>query len=98
MTELENAKCSSDEEEDGKSLHLADLWSKSERESGVKLDIQEDATNKKIQQPKYDALTNCDTEHVTHNLVFYRLAEIEIIFGSGKRKFVRYQQQSNIAH
>ena len=48
---------------------MVDLWSKSQRESGVKFDIQQDATNKKFQQPKYDALTNCDTEHVTDNLV-----------------------------
>ena len=46
QAELENAKCSSDEEEDDGSLHLADLWSKSEWESGVKFDIQKDATNK----------------------------------------------------
>ena len=50
-------------------FNLADLWSKSEQESGVKFDIQKDATNKKFQQPKDDALTNCDTEHETHNLV-----------------------------
>ena len=52
-----------------KDLNLADLWSKYGRESGVKFNIQKDATNKKFQQPKYDALTNCDTEHVTDNLV-----------------------------
>ena len=52
-----------------KDFNLADLWRKSEQESGVKFDIQKDATNKQIQQPKYDALKNCDTEHVTDNLV-----------------------------
>ena len=48
---------------------LADLWSKSERESGVKFDIQRDSNSNFFQQPKDDALTNCDTEHVTENLV-----------------------------
>ena len=52
-----------------KDFNLADLWSKSEQESGVKFDIQRDATNKCFQQPKDDALKNCDTEHVTDNLV-----------------------------
>ena len=47
---------------------MIDLWSKSERESGVKFDIQRDSTSKIFQQPKYDALTNCNTEHVTENL------------------------------
>ena len=47
---------------------MEDLLSKSEQESGLKFDIQRDATNKLFQQPKYDALTNCDTEHVTDNL------------------------------
>ena len=69
QAEFENSKCSSDEEEDDKSLHLADIWSKYEQESGVKFDIQKDATNKTHQQPKDDTLTNCDTEHVTDNLV-----------------------------
>ena len=50
-------------------FNLAYLWSKSERESGVKFDIKRDATNKIFQQPKYYALTNCDTEYVTDNLV-----------------------------
>ena len=50
-------------------FNLADLWSKSERESGVKFDIQRDATNKSFQQPKDDALKNCDSEHKTDNLV-----------------------------
>ena len=49
---------------------MADLWSKSERESGVQFDTQRDVTNKKFQQPKDDVLTNYDTEHVTANLVF----------------------------
>ena len=48
---------------------MADLWSKSERESGVKFDIQRDSTSKIFQQPKDDALTNCDTEHVTDYFV-----------------------------
>ena len=47
---------------------MAYLWRKYEQESGVKFDIQKYATNKKLQQPKDDALTNCDTEHVTDNL------------------------------
>ena len=42
-------------------FNLADLWSKSERESGVKFDIQKDKTNKTFQQPKDNALKNCDT-------------------------------------
>ena len=50
-------------------FNLAYLWRKYERESGVKFDIQKDATNKIFQQPKDDALKNCDMEHVTHNLV-----------------------------
>ena len=50
-------------------FNLAYLWSKYEQESGVKFEIQKDATNKQFQQPKYDALTNCDTDHVTDNLV-----------------------------
>ena len=33
-------------------LNLADLWSKSERESGVKFDIQTDATNKNFNNQK----------------------------------------------
>ena len=52
-----------------KDFNLADLWSKYERESGVKFDIQRDATNKCFQQPKDDALTICDTEPVTDTLV-----------------------------
>ena len=48
---------------------MADLWIKSKRESGVKFDIQRDSTRKIFQQPKDDALTNCNTEHVTENLV-----------------------------
>ena len=48
---------------------MAYLWSKSERESGVKFDIQSDSNNKKFQQPKDDALTNCNTEHATKHLV-----------------------------
>ena len=47
---------------------MADLWSKSERESGVKFDIHRDATKKSFQQRKDDALSNCDTEHVTDTL------------------------------
>ena len=50
-------------------FNFADLWSKSERESGVKFDIQREATNNFFQQPKDDALTNGDTEHVTDTLV-----------------------------
>ena len=50
-------------------FNLADLWSKSEQESGVKFDIQRNATSKHFQQSKYSALTNRDTEHVTDNLV-----------------------------
>ena len=50
-------------------FNLADLWSKSERESGEKFDIQRDSNSKKNQQPKDVALTNCDTEHVAKNLV-----------------------------
>ena len=42
-------------------FNLADLWSKSERGSGVKFDIQRDSNSKKNQQPKDDALTDCDT-------------------------------------
>ena len=49
-------------------LNLAYLWSKSERESGVKLDIQRDSNSKIFQQPKNNTLTNCDIEHVTKNL------------------------------
>ena len=49
-------------------LNLADLWSKYERESGVKFDIQKDATNKINQQPKDDALTNFATDHITVNI------------------------------
>ena len=36
-------------------FNFADLWSKSEQESGVKFDIQQDATNNFFQQPKDDA-------------------------------------------
>ena len=50
-------------------FNLADLWSKSHWESGVKFGIQRDSNRKFFQQPKDDALTNCDTEHVTKNLV-----------------------------
>ena len=50
-------------------FNLEDLWSKYERESGVKFEIQKDATNKNVQQPKDYALTNCDTDYVTDNLV-----------------------------
>ena len=50
-------------------FNLADLWSKSERESGVKFDIQWDSNSKKNQQPKDDALINCDTDHVPKHLV-----------------------------
>ena len=50
-------------------FNLSDLWSKYERESGTKFDIQRDATNKMFQQPNDDTLTNFDTEHVTDNLV-----------------------------
>ena len=32
-------------------FNLADLWSKSERESGIEFDILRDATNKRFQQP-----------------------------------------------
>ena len=42
-------------------FNLAELWSKSERESGVKFDIQRDSTRKIFQQPKGDEITNCDT-------------------------------------
>ena len=52
-----------------KDFNLAYLWSKYERESGVKFDIQRDSTSKISQQAKDNALTNCDTEHVTDNLV-----------------------------
>ena len=52
-----------------KYFNLADLWSKYGRESGVKFNIQKDATNKNFQQPKDDTLTNCNTENVTDNLV-----------------------------
>ena len=45
-----------------KYFNLADLWSKSERESGVKFNIQRDATKKSFQQRKDDALSNCDTD------------------------------------
>ena len=50
-------------------FNLADRWRKSERESGVKIDIQRDTTNKTFHQPKDDALTNFDIEHVPDNLV-----------------------------
>ena len=66
---------------------MADLWSKSEQESGVKLDIQKDATNKKIQQPKDDALTNCDTEHVTDNLVSIVLQKSKSYLEAAKGNF-----------
>ena len=85
--EFENAKCSSDEEEDDGSLHLAGLWSKSERKSGVKFDIQKDATKKMFQQPKDDVLTNCDTEHVTHNLVSTILHKSKSYLEAPKGKF-----------
>ena len=52
-----------------KDFNLAYLRSKSEGESGVKFDIQRDSTSKNNHQPKDDVLTNCDTEHVTENLV-----------------------------
>ena len=50
-------------------FNLEDLWSKSERESGVKFDIQRDSNSKTFQQPKDGALTYCDTEHVTKILI-----------------------------
>ena len=50
-------------------FNLADLWSKSEQESGVKFDIQKDATNKTWQQSEDDALIKCYTEHVTDTSV-----------------------------
>ena len=52
-----------------KDFNFSDLWSKSERESGVKFDIQRDSNSKTSQHPKDDALTDCDTEHVTKNLI-----------------------------
>ena len=52
QAESENAKCSSDEEKDHESLHLADLWSKSERESGVKFDIEKDVTKNTFSNQK----------------------------------------------
>ena len=42
---------------------------KYERESGVKFDIKRNATKMFFQQPEENALTNCDTEQVTGNLV-----------------------------
>ena len=48
---------------------MADLWIKSELESGVKFDIQQDSNIKRNQQPKDDALTDCDTENVPENLI-----------------------------
>ena len=48
---------------------MEDLWSKSERESGVKFGIQRDSNSKIFQQPKDDALIDCNTEHVTKNLI-----------------------------
>ena len=50
-------------------FNLEDLWSKSERKSGVKFDIQRYSNRKKIQQPKDDALTDCKTEHVNRTLI-----------------------------
>ena len=50
-------------------FNLADLWSKSDPESGVKFDIRRDSNSKTFQQPKDDALTDCNTEHVTENLI-----------------------------
>ena len=50
-------------------FNLANLWSKYERESGVKFHIQRGVTNKTFQQLKDDALINCDTEHVTDTFV-----------------------------
>ena len=52
-----------------KYFNLEDLWSKSERESDVKFNIQKDASKKYFQQPKDDALDFFDIEHVTDNLV-----------------------------
>ena len=49
-------------------INLADLWSKSEQESGVNLTSKERQL-KKFQQPKENALTNCDTAQVNDNLV-----------------------------
>ena len=48
---------------------MADLWRKSDWESGAKFDIQRDATNNFFQQTRDDALINCDTEQVTDTLV-----------------------------
>ena len=52
-----------------KDFNLSDLWSKSEQESGVKFDIQRYSNSKTFQQPKDDALTDFDTEHVTKHLI-----------------------------
>ena len=76
QAEFENAKCSSDEEEDDEILYLAGLCSKYERESVIKFDIQKDATNKNIQPPKDDALTNCDTNQ---NLIWKQQMKICLI-------------------
>ena len=68
-------------------FNLADLWSKSERESGVKFDMLKDATNKTLQQPEDDALIKCDTEHVTDNLVSTFLQKSKWYFEAAKGKF-----------
>ena len=51
-----------------KDFNLADLWSKFERERVVKFGIQQDSNSKIFQQTKDDALTYCNTEHVTENV------------------------------
>ena len=87
QAEFENGKCSSYEEEYEKSIHLADLWKKSEREIGVKFDIQKGATNEFFQQTKDDTLTNFDTEHVSHNLVFTVSQKSKSYLEAAKGKF-----------
>ena len=67
---------------------MADLWSKSEWESGVNFDIQLDSNSKFLQQPKDDALTNCDTEKVTKNLVTTVLQKSKSYLDAAKEIFV----------
>ena len=68
-------------------FNLVYLWRKYEQESGVKFDIHKDATNKNIQKQEYYALTNCDTENVTDNLVSTVLQKSKSYSEAGKCNF-----------
>ena len=58
--------------------------------------IQRDATNQNFQQPKDDALINCNTEHVTDNLVSTVLQKTKSYLEAAKGNLVNNNNNQTV--